>query len=849
MSFEETVARAAPPPERADAGVFEPVATEAGSLARRREKAVQAFGSFDHLAAHAESLGLSPDAWLGRLGDVRLAGAPPDWACAFRAIFERLTDGALPFAEVRRWAGAEVRRAWPASLPHGPEVLDGPLDYLAGRVGQALQPTWRVEAALGLRRSWPERFRRSPGLAYALGRVMADWLAAFAEIGARTAGDRALLSRRYFDRADPGPLLRIDAGLGDPHAGGRSVAILHFERGAVVYKPKDLRVAKVVAEIADRIGDRAGDRADDRTGNNVRLASPDPLIRDGYAWERVHHTAPIADPGEADAFFAALGGWLAVLQALGATDFWFDNLIADGPIPRFVDFETAVQPPIGWPDGLRALSPEGMARIEAAPVRVGILPLMFPTRDGEDPTDIGCLGRPGEHRTPVPDIAGRGLLSWREERFAPRYAEGGVADAADHFDALEDGYLRVVGSLADPSLRSHVIETLRRTADATVRSIQIDTWTSYRISQSSCAPRHLADGVWRELALHAALPVRGDVGGALREAAVRDLRRLDIPLFQTRLGSRDLCGIEGERHRAFFERDAIAGARERLERLAVTTEDEHVAWLRSGFALRFDNPARRRTTATSMVPARAADLLDWADEIASGVARHAVGDAHGAPTWIGLMHDVFTGCRFLGPLGFDILSGHAGLALALRELARTLERSDLATLAAETLHGAGRGVVAHPRAALAAGAGYAVGAGGLVAALAEDEASRSLAVEVWGLASAAEVWMRSGGDFVSGLAGWRVAAEALGEAVPSRHGPGRPYAPSARPRLAVWLDPANAVSLCADRRAAARLRRDRDRHGSWLAAGWLDDRHNLSGIDGLPALAVRFARLAAGAPA
>ena len=114
----------------------------------------------------------------------------------------------------------------------------------------------------------------------------------------------------------------------------------------MVYKPKDLRVAGVVAEIADRIGGRAGDR----TGN-VRLAPPDLLTRDGYAWERVHHAAPITDPGEADAFFAALGGWLAILQALGATDFWFDNLIADGSVPRFVDFETAVQPPIGWPDG------------------------------------------------------------------------------------------------------------------------------------------------------------------------------------------------------------------------------------------------------------------------------------------------------------------------------------------------------------------------------------------------------------------------------------------------------------------------------------------------------------------
>ena len=123
---------------------------------------------------------------------------------------------------------------------------------------------------------------------------------------------------------------------------------------------------------------------------------------------------------------------------------------------------------------------------------------------------------------------------------------------------------------------------------------------------------------------------------------------------------------------------------------------------------------------------------------------------------------------------------------------------------------------------------------------------RPLAAETWRAAASREIWMRSGGDFVSGLAGWREAAAALGETAPSRHGPGLPYAPSALARLAVWLDPENAAPLCPDRRAAARLRRDFDRHGSWFPALWLDDRHNLSGIDGLPALAVCFARLARG---
>ena len=336
----------------------------------------------------------------------------------------------------------------------------------------------------------------------------------------------------------------------------------------------------------------------------------------------------------------------------------------------------------------------------------------------------------------------------------------------------------------------------------------------------------------------------GEVTGELREGAVRDLRRLDVPLFQTRLDSRDLCGIEGGRLRGFFERDAISATPDRLRALAALPEDERIALLRSGFGMRAGNPARRPPGKGRLPPAGAGDLLAWADEIATQVARRAVTDDRGAPAWIGLVHDVFTDWRIVGSIGFDVLSGRAGLGLALLELARALGRSDIAGLAREALAGAGRDHVDHARTNRYLGAGYAVGAGGLVATLAREPALRPLAVEVWRCASSHEVWMRSGGDFASGLAGWREAARAVGEPAPARHGPNRPYAPLGRRRLAPWLTPESAASPCSDRRMAARLRQDRDRHGSWFAGHWLDDRHNLSGVDGLPALAVRFTRLA-----
>lgn len=662
------IARAAPPPERADARVFEPVETAADALARRRERLVEAFGSRAALDAHAESIGLTPDAWLDRFRDVRLAGPDPDWARAFRAILERLTDSPRPFDEVRRWARADVEAAWPDGLPHGPEALDGPLDWLTGRLRDALRPTFFVEKRLGASSSWAARLRRAPALAFALGRIAADWRADLVRTLRRAAADRALLTRRVFGDRDPGKLTAVQAGLGDPHAGGQSVAILRFERGAAVYKPKDLRVATAVGDLARDLGGG--------------LAPPEPITRDGYAWEPVRAPRPIAAAGEADAFFGALGGWLALLEALSGNDFWLDNLIADGATPRFIDFETAVQPPLDWPDGLRPLAPEPSAAVRANPLGARILPSPIPTRDGEDPTDIGCLARPGLRPTPLADPeGGGGLLSWRADGFAARYADGTPADAADHFDAFEAGYLRAARALAEPERQARVAGRLRRVADAPVRIIRIDTFTCYRVIRESCLPRHLSDGVWREAVLHAALADRSDVTGALREAAVRDMRRFDVPLFQARLGARDLCGVEGERRPAFYDQDAIDGVRATLRTLAGRPDEERLAWLRTGFGFREGNPPRRRPTRARLPPAGPDDLRAWAGEIASAVVRLAVRDERGAPTWIGVLHDVFAGTRTVGPLDFDVLSGRAGLALALRELAAGLERPELAALA------------------------------------------------------------------------------------------------------------------------------------------------------------------------
>ncbi len=173
------ISRAAPPPERGHQGPFAPVGTDTDSLARRQGRLLGAFGSRQAVARHAEGLGLSADAWLARFGDVRLEGPAPDWGCAFRELHDRLADTERPFAAVYPWARGCVEGAWPDGLPHDASALDGPIAHLEWRFRAVLLQTMRYEARLGAAgTTWAARFARSPALAYALGRTMADWRSA-----------------------------------------------------------------------------------------------------------------------------------------------------------------------------------------------------------------------------------------------------------------------------------------------------------------------------------------------------------------------------------------------------------------------------------------------------------------------------------------------------------------------------------------------------------------------------------------------------------------------------------------------------------------------------------------------
>ena len=127
-------------------------------------------------------------------------------------------------------------------------------------------------------------------------------------------------------------LVSLDDSKGDQHRDGRSVLIATFNSGfRIVYKPRPLAVAMHFQELLNWLNDR---------GAEPPLRTIRILDRGAYGWIEFIAPQGCGSGDEVRRFYARQGEYLALLYALEATDFHYENVIAVGEHPILVDLET-----------------------------------------------------------------------------------------------------------------------------------------------------------------------------------------------------------------------------------------------------------------------------------------------------------------------------------------------------------------------------------------------------------------------------------------------------------------------------------------------------------------------------
>lgn len=512
-----------------------------------------------------------------------------------------------------------------------------------------------------------------PALAHQLVNRINKWVDFGLQFIEHLCADWSAIQVTFGADAQRGRLSKVHGGLGDTHNGGKAVLMVEFERGwKLVYKPRSMAVDLHFQQLLAWLNDH---------GSHPPFLTTKIIDRGSHGWSEYVTSSGCDTPEEVVRFYERQGGYLALLYALEAVDFHYENLIASGEHPVLVDLESLFHPRVTQPD---FKDPDLLAAdvIDHSVVRVGLLPRRIWAEGAAEGIDLSGFGAAGGQLTPqaVPhwERGGTDEMHIAQKRMVIKAATnrptigGSDVNALDYGEAIIAGFTRMYRLLVDH--RDELLSPdgpLSRFANDQMRILLRPTRTYGELLHGSFHPDFLGDALERDRYFDQLwMGVEPDsyltrVISAEREA----LHDGDIPMFTTLPSSRDVWPNAGEPVNDFLEQSGMELVRRRLELMGDRDFTQQLWFIRASLATLSVGKKESRYGANA---SEAGDEVD-ADRLIA--AARSVGDRLAAlavcagdeATWIGLTGSS-EGSWSLAPLGVSTYDGLAGVALFLGHL-------------------------------------------------------------------------------------------------------------------------------------------------------------------------------------
>ncbi|GAA3030882.1 type 2 lanthipeptide synthetase LanM family protein [Actinokineospora globicatena] len=677
--------------------------------------------------------------WVSAIEVVTRAAAPratvdPDWRAAIAGALHPLVNAATPSLTNQYVDAGAVGSAYADWLGRRLVTLSSRAvvdtmhaKRLIGTDGRErfVQFVRELSTPTGL----AELFTAYPVLARLLAQTCAAAREATTELLVRFARDRDDIVEHLLGGADPGQLVRLRPGLGDPHRGGRTVAELVFADGrAVIYRPREVGTHVTFKRFVDQLNAHLPD---------LGLRALNTVVRADYGWVEHVSPAPLPDPDAATVFYRRQGALLALLHLLHATDLHYGNVVACGDQPVMVDVETLLHPVIGQQDtGCPAA-----ATLTDSVHRTALLPV--PTVGDQGTIDISGIGaaRGGFWPGTGLDWADPGTDAMRPVRrplvFAggdnrPTHA-GRQLDPLPHEPAIVAGFRLAYDAVLRH--RADYVRLITACADLPIRVVARPTRSYAALLAETTDPALLRDAASWEQAFAAP---------GLLPSERADLLAGDIPLFTCRAGDREITATDGSVITGAITRTGLDCALDKVAAMSETDRRDQ-AWVIAATMATTHPGTDHHCPAPSIGPlvGTAADperLL----AAACGLGDQLIAASHarqGRVNWLGL--DLVDERQWLVlPMGAALGSGYLGVALFLAQLAETSGIARYREVAAEAITavpGLLDTLAGAPHLVAAIGGGAQQGLGGIAYALArlarllDDDEVRGWAAHAVGL--------------------------------------------------------------------------------------------------------------------
>ncbi|HSN74546.1 MAG TPA: type 2 lanthipeptide synthetase LanM family protein, partial [Anaerolineae bacterium] len=651
--------------------------------------------------------------------EVALAGDadPTVVRASATAGFQLLVEPLIQHGRLRMAQGlADVLAEWPSGPFDIPTAENLIFSHLPQRLGMLIGRTMVLELNVArlqglLSGDTPEqrfvgfleRLRRResswsllkeyPVLARQAVTCIDQWLQAGLEFIRHLCADLSGLQEMFCAGQELGRLIQLSWGMGDGHREGRAICIATFSSGSrLVYKPRSLAVDVHFQQLLAWLNER---------GDHPAFRILKVLDKGSHGWVEFVPFSPCGNKEEVRRFYMRQGGYLALLYALRATDFHYENLIACGEHPVLIDLESLFH-------GQREANPDkatsaiAVKTLENSVLRVGLLPQrIWGNAHNVAGVELSGIGGAEGQLTPfrVPAWEGVATDEMRLERKhvpvpgaqnRPRLNNSDT-NPLDYTDEIVTGFSSIYRLLLEnrSTLLTPEGPITRFTGDE-VRYIVRATRIYATLLEESYHPDVLRNALDRDRyfdRLWIEVETRPSLENLIVEE-VADLQRGDIPIFTTRVGSVDLWSSSGRRIPRHFVQSGLELARQRLALLS-DADLAYQAWLIRSSMLTLAMGLGSSTQNLSMtvtVPARSAvqadptRLMAAAQDIGDRLESLALIGGPDEIGWVGLtlVNDSYWS---VGTTGFDLYEGLPGIGLFLGYLGALTSDARYTTLA------------------------------------------------------------------------------------------------------------------------------------------------------------------------
>lgn len=536
-------------------------------------------------------------------------------------------------------------------------------------------------------------FAEYPVLLRSVQQTIDHWIEAMMEILTRLREDWSALQSTFLT-SDAGTLEEVKVGAGDRHRRGRTVAILRFSNGAhLVYKPHSLRVDEHFQQFLAWMNER---------GLAMPLRAPSVLSRSEYGWTEYCQPATCESVDGIRRFYRRLGLSLAVLYALGATDFHFENLLACGEYPILIDLEALFHPQLPTEEQ-RAVKTFLQEAVFSSISRTGLLPWRAWQSGDHGGVDVSGIGGRGGQLAPNPVLVSEAARTdsmkfvRRQVTMAERHnqptLQGEPINPRDYeaelAEGFSEGYKLFLNNRSELLAVDGPLEAFRNDA---VRAIAQQTRIYSDLLRDSYHPNVLRNGLDRDRLLDRlwATTVTSPHRRLLVPFELEDLRAGDVPLFSTTPGSRSLWSSRNVEIPDFLERSSFERVLDTIHGLSTIDLDNQLLILHSAYATLADSipsqPVSSRDTQANLAVSRPEALEANFQSALQHLAQRLTSRAFrrdGFVVWTALQPGVHA--WEVGPTGYDLYGGLAGIGLSLGYIAEVLADESVRTLAGDCL--------------------------------------------------------------------------------------------------------------------------------------------------------------------